>query len=277
MAQRAIEAPIRECFRQGYELTISDEGKFDLGRAYEALGSAVDAEISYAASLDLRNNAEIRARLRWLAPALLAPHHLVGPFAKPEDFCKTRCDIEHDGGPHWSGTAALTAPFRDAVKIWAEDANNYDLVSVAVELADGWYVLPAIGPAAGGHGGWHRAGVRMVGSRLVIDWEATVGRFGHSEISELFVCGLTGEQPRCVGPLVFEQAVEEDRCGKNPDCTIRNVYSVRFRCRLDLRGDVVEFTRDSNEIEMIDGIDTKLPRRDICDLLPLAGKHTLRF
>ncbi len=29
IAKRAIEAPIDECFRQGYELTISDEGKFD--------------------------------------------------------------------------------------------------------------------------------------------------------------------------------------------------------------------------------------------------------
>ena len=29
IAKRAIEAPIDECFRQGYEITISDEGKFD--------------------------------------------------------------------------------------------------------------------------------------------------------------------------------------------------------------------------------------------------------
>ena len=72
-------------------------------------------------------------------------------------------------------------------------------------------------------------------------------------------------------------AEEVDRCGKKADCTVRNVYSVRFNCRLDLRGDVVEFTRDPGEIETIEGIDTKLPRRDICDLLPIAGKHTLRF
>jgi phage-related protein (TIGR01555 family) len=29
IARRVIEAPITECFRQGYEITISDEGKFD--------------------------------------------------------------------------------------------------------------------------------------------------------------------------------------------------------------------------------------------------------
>ncbi len=29
IAKRAIEAPVDECFRQGYEITISDEGKFD--------------------------------------------------------------------------------------------------------------------------------------------------------------------------------------------------------------------------------------------------------
>jgi phage-related protein (TIGR01555 family) len=29
MAERAIEAPIRECFRQGYEINIADEGRFD--------------------------------------------------------------------------------------------------------------------------------------------------------------------------------------------------------------------------------------------------------
>src|SRR5262245_57295113 len=29
LCQKAIEFPITECFRQGYELTISDEGSFD--------------------------------------------------------------------------------------------------------------------------------------------------------------------------------------------------------------------------------------------------------
>jgi hypothetical protein len=50
-----------------------------------------------------------------------------------------------------------------------------------------------------------------------------------------------------------------------------------FRCRVDLRGDVVEFTRDPSEIEMVEGIDTELPQPDICDALPIAGKHTLTF
>lgn len=250
---------------------------YNLGRAADALGATADSEFAYAASLNLRDNPEVRAQLKHLAPALLAPHRLAGPFAKPEDSCKAPCQVDREVSPRWSGAAALAAPFRDAVKIHVDDPDNYPLVSIAVELADGWYVLPAIGRAARGHGGGHGAGLRMVGRWLVVDWNATVGRFGYSEVSELFVCGLAGKQPSCVGPLVFRQAEEVDRCGKTPDCTIRNVYSVRFRCHLDLRGDVVEFTRDPSEIEMIEGIDTRLPRPDICDVLPIAGKHTLRF
>ncbi len=250
---------------------------YNLGRAEEALGATADAEAAYAASLDLRDNPELRARLKHLAPALLAPHRLAGPFAKPEDFCATPCQVDREVSPRWSGTDALAAPFRDAVKIDVDDPENYPLVSIAVELDDGWYILPGIGRAPRGHGGAHRAGLRMVGRRLVVDWNAEVGRFGHHDVSAIFVCGLIGKQPSCVGPLVFWQAEEEDRCGKDPDCTIRNVYSVRFSCRINLRGDVVEFTRDPSEFEMIEGIVTKLPRPDICDALPIAGKHTLTF
>jgi hypothetical protein len=251
---------------------------YNLGRANEALGAAADAEVAYAASLNLRDNPEVRARLKHLAPALLVPHRLAGPFAKPEDSCKAPCQVDREVSPRWIGAAALAAPFRDAVKIDVDDPDDgYPLVSIAVELADGWYVLPAIGRAAQGHGGQHSAGLRMVGRRLVVDWNAAVGRFGHDDVSAIFVCGLAGKQPSCVGPLVFRQAEEVDRCGKDPDCTIRNVYSVRFRCRVDLRGDVVELTRNPSEIEMIEGIDTELPRPDICNALPIAGKHTLRF
>ena len=250
---------------------------YNLGRASEALGATADAEAAYAASLDLRDNPEVRARLKHLASALLAPHRLVGPFARPEDSCKSPCEVDRDVSPRWSGAAGLVSPFRDAVKIEVEDPDNYPLVSIAVELTDGWYVLPAIGRAARGHGGQHRAELRMVGQRLVVDWNEEVGRFGHNDVSAIFVCGLAGNQPSCVGPLVFRQAEEVDRCAKMPDCTIRNVYSVRFRCRVDLRGDVVELTRDLSKIEMVEGIDTVLPRPDICDALPIAGKHTLTF
>jgi hypothetical protein len=250
---------------------------YNLGRASEALGATVDAEVAYAASLDLRNNPEVRTRLKHLAPALLLPHRLAGPFARPEDSCKSPCEVDHDVSPRWSGAAGLASPFRDAVKIDVDDPGNYPLVSIGVELTDGWYVLPAIGLAARGHGGQHSAALRMVGHRLVVDWNEEVGRFGHNDTSAIFVCGLAGKQPSCVGPLVFRQADEVDRCGKDPDCTIRNVYSVRFRCRVDLRGDVVELTRDLGEIEMTEGIDTALPRPDICDALPIAGKHTLTF
>jgi len=250
---------------------------YNLGRAREALGAIADAEAAYAASLDLRDNPEVRTRLKHLAPALLAPHRLAGPFARPEDSCKSPCQVDRDVSPRWSGAAGLASPFRDAVKIDVDDRDRYPLVSIAVELTDGWYVLPTIGRAARGHGGGHRAELRMVGHRLVVDWGAEVGRFGHNEVSASFVCGLAGEQPSCVGPLVYRQADEVDRCAKKPDCTVRNVYSVWFRCRVDLRGDVVELTRDPSEVEMIEGIDTVLPRPDICDALPIAGKHTLTF
>lgn len=163
------------------------------------------------------------------------------------------------------------------MKIDTDDPESYPMVSIALGLADGWYVLPAVGRAARGHGGQHRAGLRMVGQRLVVDWTAAVGRFGPDDASAIFVCGLSGEHPSCVGPLVSAQAEEVERCGKKIDCTIRNVYSVRFRCRLDLRGDVVELTRDPDEIQQVEGIDTVLPRPDICDALPLAGKYTLAF
>ena len=250
---------------------------YNLGRASEALGATADAEAAYAASLDLRDNPEVRTRLKHLAPALLAPHRLAGPFARPEDSCTSPCKVDRNVSPRWNGAAGLASPFRDAVKLDVDDPDGFPLVSIAVELTDGWYVLPAIGRAAQGHGGQHSAALRMAGHRLVVDWNAAVGRFGHDDVSAIFVCGLAGKQPSCVGPLVFRQAEEVDRCGKQPDCTIRNVYSVRFRCRIDLRGDVVELTRDASEIERVEGIDTALPRPDICDALPIAGKHTLTF
>jgi hypothetical protein len=250
---------------------------YNLGRATEALGAVVDAEVAYAASLDLRDNPEIRARLKHLTPALLAPHRLAGPFARPEDSCKTSCEVDREVSPRWSSTAALAAPFQDAVKIGTEDPESYPMASIALELVDGWYVLPAVGRAVRGHGGQHRAELRMVGQRLVVDWSAAVGRFSHEDTSSIFVCGLAGEHPSCVGPLVFAQAEEVDRCAKQPECTIRNVYSVRFRCRIDLRGDIVELTRSPGEIETVGGIDTELPRPDICDALPVAGNHALTF
>jgi len=250
---------------------------YNLGRAEEARGATAEAEFAYAASLNLRDHPEVRARLKRLGPALLAPHRLAGPFAKPEDFCKGPCDVDRDVGPHWGGAAGLVAPFRDAVKIDIDEADNYPLANIAVQLEDGWYVLPAVGRAPQGHGGEHTAKLRMVGRWLVVDWGAKVGRWGHSDVSSLFVCSLTGQQPSCVGPLVYKQAEEDNYCGQNTDCTIRDVYSVRFNCRLDVRGDVVELSRDPSEIETTDSIDTKLPRPDICDLLPIAGKHTLKF
>lgn len=253
---------------------------YNLGRASEGLGATTDAEAAYAASLDLRENPEVRTRLKHLAPALLAPHRLAGPFASPEESCNSPCEVERDVSPRWSGADGITAPFHDAVKLNVDtDAGNqYPLVSIAVELNDGWYVLPAIGRAARGHGGEHSAGVRMEGNRLVVDWSAAVGRFGYNAVGAIFVCGLAaGKQPSCVGPLVFRRAAEVDRCAKNLDCTIRNVYSEWFRCNVQLRGDVVEFTHDLRKLEVPDGIDTVPSRPDICNALPIAGKHTLTF
>ncbi len=250
---------------------------YNLGRAEDARGATAEAEFAYSASLNLRDNAEVRARLKRLGTALLAPHRLAGPFAKPEDFCSASCEVERDVSPHWGGAQALAAPFRDAVTLDVAAADDYPFVSIAVELDSGWYVLPAIGRAVWGHGGEHNAKVRMVGQWLVVDWRARVGRWGYSEVNSMFVCGLAGRQTSCVGPLVYKQAEEVDRCGKDADCHVRSVYSVRFNCRLDLRGDGFEFSRDPSEIEAAEGDDIKLPRRDICDLLPIAGKHTLKF
>jgi len=56
---------------------------YNLGRAKEALGAIADAEIAYAASLHLRDSPELRARLRRLAPALLAPHRIASPDRSP--------------------------------------------------------------------------------------------------------------------------------------------------------------------------------------------------
>lgn len=52
---------------------------------------------------------------------------------------------------------------------------------------------------------------------------------------------------------------------------------LQFSCRVDVRGDVVELSRAPAEIEAVEGIDIERPRPDICDALPIAGKHRLTF
>jgi hypothetical protein len=251
---------------------------YNLGRAEEARGAPVEAELAYAASLNRRDNPEVRARLDQLAPALLALHRLAGPLSRPEDFCKPRCKVEREAGSRWSGAAGLDAPFLDAVKLDVEDpAEGYPVVSIAVKLADGWYVLPAIGWAAGGHGGQHSADVRMVDGRMVVDWNASVGRFGHTDVSATYVCGLAGTQPSCVGPLVSHQARNINHCAQDPDCRIRDINRVTFSCRIAVHGDVVELGRDPAKIKTFEFEDNELPRADICDALPIAGKHALKF
>ncbi len=139
---------------------------YNEGRACEALGEPAAAQIAYAASLDLRDNREVRARLKHLAPAVLSPHGLAGPFVRPEDFCQAACEVERDVSLHWSGAAALTAPFRDAVKLDVEQPDGgYPLVGVALQLDDGWHVLPGIGEGVRGHGGFHSAELKMAGAR----------------------------------------------------------------------------------------------------------------
>lgn len=81
MAQRAIEAPIRECFRQGYELTISDEGRFD------DLKEAVEAKIE-----ELELNLVIQ-RARFYERAFGGAAILIGandgrPLDQPLDLSK---------------------------------------------------------------------------------------------------------------------------------------------------------------------------------------------
>jgi hypothetical protein len=249
---------------------------YNLGRAAEALGQPRNAMTAYAASLALRDNPEVRARLKPLAPALLAPHRLAGPFARPDAACKTPCTVDRD---HWNGDG-VAAPFLAAVKLVtdSDQAMGYPLVSIALQLADGWYLLPDIGEAVGGHGGTHSARVRMAGSRLIVDWNAEVGRFSHHDDQAMYVCGLgRGDKPSCVGPIETEQRLFADHCGKDIDCTTPSTYGVWFHCRAELDGDVLEVSRDPSRIELPEPENVTLPLEDSCDALPTFGKHTLTF
>lgn len=254
---------------------------YNLGRAAEAVAQPVEAMSAYAASLALRDNAEVRQRLKSLAPGVLAPHRLAGPFARPEDGCKARCDVVREVGPHWGGGAGVAAPFRDAVKLVTDNPDSYPTVSIALQLGDDWYVLPAIGFAVGGHGGEHQASVHMVGARLIVDWSSVVGRFGHDADHALHVCGLGGNgRPSCVGPIVVEKRTFADHCAKDLDCTVPSTYGVWFRCRANVAGDVLEVSRDPSPIDVVDLVEPSrltLPRKDACDALPIFGKHALTF
>jgi hypothetical protein len=252
---------------------------YNLGRVNEALREFVDAQGSYAASLALRDNREVRVRLKHLAPALLASHRLAGPFARPEDFCPTACEIERDPSPRWGGAAAISAPFRDAVKLDIPPAEDgWPRVAVALQLGDDWYVLPDLGAAAGGHGGCHGVELEMAGSRLVVHWHSEVGRFSHSDDRAMYVCGVgAAKQPSCVGPLVLEQREYTDHCGKDIDCTPRSTTGVWFNCRAEFHGDVIDVEPQTAKIEVDEYSDWVLPRPDACDALPISGKHTLRF
>ena len=117
----------------------------------------------------------------------------------------------------------------------------------------------------------------MVGARLVIDWDESVGRFGHSDEASTIVCGVASGAVRCAGPLGIVRSSTNDPCGKAPDCTRRPVTNVSLHCCATLRGDLLTIDLDPGKLENPDGGHLVGPKPGACDALPWAGKHTLAF
>jgi hypothetical protein len=266
---------------------------YNLGRASEALGRLTGAQIAYARSLALRDNAEVRARLNNLSTALLTAHPLAGPFARPDAFCASPCevvpDIDHrldESGQELVDLAGnivheAKPPFLAVTKLVTDapgPAISFPIANLALQVGSSWYVLPSIGEAAGGHGGRHAIDVKMVGPRLVATWTSEVGRFGHVDEVATIVCGVGASgRPSCVGPIVTEWSNTEDHCGKSVDCTTRPTLTVELHCRAELRGDTLVVTRNPARIENPDDAVRIGPRPGACEALPMFGKHALSF
>lgn len=271
---------------------------YNLGRAREAQGKLNDAEAAYTTSLSLRDNAEIKGRLKAIAAALLTPRALVGPFATPDGYCKDQhldrdhcevvLDIDHkrDETNEEVHDAAgkpvrlVAPPFQAVAKILtdAQPAISFSTANLALEVGGKWYVLPSLGEAPGGHGGDYIIGLRMVGPRLAVDWSNAVGRFGHIDETKLIACGVAADHtPRCAGPIVTSRIESTDPCGKDPDCTKQGSLNIAFRCAGSLRGDVLEVGEDPSKLENVDGLRVVRAKPNACAQLPAFGKHALAF
>ncbi|HEY1813096.1 MAG TPA: tetratricopeptide repeat protein [Kofleriaceae bacterium] len=266
---------------------------YNLGRAEEGLGHLGQAVVAYSHSLDLRASSEVKGRLAGLAPATFASRPLAGPFGKPEDFCGSaacdvRPDVDHvvdangDDVVDLRGNVAhkATPPF-SAVALIATDAQTeipeYPVANLAIEVGSAWYVLPAIGTAASGHGGEFSVDVAMSGPRLVATWTSEAGRFSYTDEAATIVCGMHAGVPRCVGPIVTAESELVDHCGKNTDCTTKPTLEVAFHCAATIHGDSIDITRSRARIENLEEAVQVGPRPDACESLPTFGAHALSF
>jgi hypothetical protein len=265
---------------------------YNLGRAEEGLGHFGQAAVAYSRSLDLRASTEVRDRLAGLAPAMFASRRLAGPFGKPEDFCGSACDVKPDVDHMVDANGddvvdirgnvehEARSPF-SAVALIATDAQSeipeYPIANLAVEVGSAWYVLPAIGTAASGHGGDFSVDVAMSGPRLVATWKSEAGRFSHTDEVATIVCGVRAGAPRCVGPIVTAESELVDHCGKDTDCTTKPTLEVAFHCAATVHGDSIDVTRSRAKIENLEEAVQVGPRPDACESLPSFGRHALSF
>jgi hypothetical protein len=279
VARDAAERSIGIAMDAG-DIKVAAASYYNLGRAKEAAGDVEGARRAYSSSLSQRENKETRARWGKLGGGdpFLA-HTLVGPFAKPEAFCAKEETCSANPVDVREGKKEIGAPFSEIMRIKSNQRESETLfwLSLGLHLPDGWYVLPAIGELAN-RSEFEITDVRMVGSRLVIRYDATSGRFDWDETAGTFVCGLgASRKPSCVGPIQTYIAHNEHRGGKE---STDDTLTISVSCQADLlAGDVLQVGRSSKKLPKpeSDGEVIVPPRPDACDSLKIFGKHKLAF
>lgn len=119
--------------------------EYNLGRILEARGDRDGAIAAYVSSLSGRPNRVVRAQLANLDPAAAAemdplkPVEMLGPFARLEDFCKTRREERERPGcptPRPGVTAAKVGQPYGAVAL----IQAGDMCFLGFKLDRGWFV-----------------------------------------------------------------------------------------------------------------------------------------
>ncbi len=280
IAREAAEKSINAAMDSG-DVKLAAASYYNLGRAKETAGDAEGARRAYASSLSLSENKETRARWDKLGggdPFLR--HPLAGPFARLEDFCDKAdvCDASANVDVS-EGKKEIGAPFSGLARIKASqrESDASLALSLALRLPDGWYVFPAIGEVAN-RADFTFTDVRMVGSRLVVRYDANAGRFDWDETGGVIVCGLGADRkPSCVGPIQTYIAHNEHRGGKE---SMEDTLTISLSCQADLlAGDVLQVGRSTKKLPKPDSEGEVIvpPRPDACESLKIFGKHKLTF
>lgn len=195
--------------------------QYNLGRILEARGDRDGAIAAYVSSLEIRPNRVVREQLAKLDPAAAAqmdplkPTDMLGPFARLEDFCKTREERDRGGCPTPKpdvAPAKLVPPYH-AVS-WIQAGGQ---CFVAMKLGRGWFVEPR-GMGCEEDAEWRMLAVSLELTQLVpggnpevvlatttedfeleLNDEGFVKSYPKSCTGALLVCGVPDKDvPRCL-------------------------------------------------------------------------------